>query len=84
MKLENYYKLSGGCHFLVSYIVVMLSTKNESLKLSPDCSGYTARSVEICSIAAVFERKAGQVYLKSPKVLLQKKSKIINELNIFN
>jgi len=34
-------------------------TEGRGFQFSPDCSGYAAWSVDFCSLAAAFERKAG-------------------------
>lgn len=39
--------------------------RNCCFQTSPDWRGYAARSVGICSQAAAFEQKAGQVFLQS-------------------
>jgi len=52
----------------------MLSSKNRSLKISPDCSGYAILQLGLCAFAIAFERKAGRVFPQNSTVPLLKKS----------
>ena len=56
--------------------IVLLFTKNRSLKISPDCSGYAILQRRFWSIAIAFERKAGRVFPQGSTIPLQKEIKV--------